>query len=66
MKKTHRHDVLSDRTCSAPGCKKRLKLRLIEQRPNTHMCYEHCQAKRVKQQAARSEDYDAQLGRERG
>ena len=43
MKKSHRFDELSDRVCDHPGCKKRLKKRLVEAREgkNITKCYGH-------------------------
>lgn len=40
MKKSHRHDELSDRICSAPGCEKRIKARMVETK-DAHLCYRH-------------------------
>ncbi len=42
MKKKYAHTVLSDKVCSNIGCTKRIKLRLIEDRPKTEKCYKHC------------------------
>lgn len=41
MKKSHRYNELSDRTCALVGCKKHLKIRLVETKTNLLFCYEH-------------------------
>jgi hypothetical protein len=40
MKKSHRHDELSDRVCSAPGCEKHIKQRMVELK-DARLCYLH-------------------------
>ena len=40
MKKDHSHDVMSDRKCSAPGCNKPIKLRMVELK-DARLCYKH-------------------------
>lgn len=43
VKKSHRHDELSNRTCAHPGCVKKIKQRLVDLKDATY-CYEHhCQ-----------------------
>ena len=40
MKKSHRHDELSDRVCIHHGCKKQIKQRLVDT-IDAIRCYEH-------------------------
>ena len=40
MKKTHRHDEMSDTICAAPGCHKNIKLRMVETK-DAILCYKH-------------------------
>lgn len=40
MKKSHSHDELSDRVCSAPGCEKKIKVRMVELK-DARLCYGH-------------------------
>ena len=40
MKKSLSFDVLSDRVCSAPGCEKHIKQRLVDT-IDAHLCYTH-------------------------
>ncbi len=49
MKKSHRHDQLSDVACRAPGCRKRIKQRLIEAKNSIYLCYNHyCKKERLR------------------
>ena len=43
MKKTHKYLTLSKRICTAPGCEKFLKLRVVEIKAahNATHCYKH-------------------------
>ena len=40
MKKSHRHDQLSDRVCLAPGCPKLIKQRMVDTK-DARLCYKH-------------------------
>lgn len=40
MKKSHRHDEMSDRVCAIVGCEKHIKARLVETK-GAFLCYEH-------------------------
>jgi hypothetical protein len=40
MGKSHRFDELSDRECSAPGCSKKIKQRMVDTK-DAHLCYKH-------------------------
>jgi hypothetical protein len=40
MKKSHRHDELSDRVCGAPGCHKLIKQRMVDTK-DARLCYQH-------------------------
>jgi len=39
MKKSHTYTELSDVQCSTPGCRRRLKQRLVNQKPTVDKCY---------------------------
>ncbi len=41
MKKSHKHDQLSDTECRAPGCRKHIKQRLVEMKNSIYLCYKH-------------------------
>ena len=41
MKKQHTFSQLSSTTCAHPGCIKKLKLRLVENKPTMKLCYMH-------------------------
>ncbi len=41
MKKTYSFNVMSDKICAFASCDKRLKLRLVKQKPSTTICYKH-------------------------
>jgi hypothetical protein len=41
MKKLHAFNVMSDKVCDHPGCKKTIKLRLVETKKDHSLCYEH-------------------------
>lgn len=53
MKKSHRFDELSDKTCSRSRCRKRLKKRLVESKSarNITKCYRHYLDDKRKKQA---------------
>lgn len=44
MKKTHPHTELSNRVCIDRGCERKIKKRLIKQKPTVDRCYK-CHAK---------------------
>jgi hypothetical protein len=39
--KSHSHNTLSTKQCSHKECSKFLKLRLVEEKPTTKLCYQH-------------------------
>ncbi len=41
MKKSHRHDQLSDIECFEKGCHKHIKQRLVEAKEKIRLCYKH-------------------------
>lgn len=43
MKKSHPFDKVSTQECSVKGCKKKLKLRIVQTLPNADKCYGHYQ-----------------------
>jgi hypothetical protein len=38
-KKSYAFNVLSDKECAMPNCKKKLKKRIVEERPTADRCY---------------------------
>jgi hypothetical protein len=54
MKKTHSFDKLSDVECREPGCDKKLKLRLVENKPTVSHCYKHEPKHRISGHSKRS------------
>jgi len=41
MRKPYTHSELSERTCSHPGCSRRIKLNVLARRPSATKCYRH-------------------------
>jgi len=40
--KPYRYNELSEKECSTPGCKRRLKKNVLARRPGTEQCYKCC------------------------
>ncbi|KYK24188.1 hypothetical protein AYK24_06675 [Thermoplasmatales archaeon SG8-52-4] len=47
MKKAYKYNVLSDVKCSNHACKRRLKQRIVEQKPTADVCYPCFQKKQA-------------------
>jgi hypothetical protein len=56
MKKTHSFDQLSDIVCLEPGCKKRIKERLVQTkgRRGAYFCFKHEPKHRISGHSKRS------------
>lgn len=55
MKKKYNFNILSNKVCKDPNCKKRIKLRLVESKKKVDLCYGHWVIKEGKRNHPMSE-----------